>query len=82
MNAQLETARKFVDMHKNSDIENWHPLGVSGAGKLETIYHNLVNDVYGETREENPGELQIEISGNESYNGHPVLFEFERLNDE
>ena len=76
---KIEIAQNFVDMHKDNNIDNWQPLQVfEQTKKLETIYDNLINGVYGEVRENSFGEYEIEISGNESKSGNPIVFEWDK----
>lgn len=71
---KAEIARAFVDAHKNSSLEEWQPMNVfDEEEKLNTIYNNMVNDVYGECRQED-GEYQIEIDRFDSITGAPQIF--------
>ena len=76
MNDKIKIAADYVALHIDSDLENWTPFNKSKTEKLETIYNNLINDVYGEVREIEPGRYEIEIGSLESKTGSSILFEF------
>lgn len=83
MTNKTQIAADYVALHKDSDLDNWSPYYqpapakiLNKREKLETIYNNLINDVYGETREIAPGTYEIEICSNDSKTGAPILFEF------
>ena len=76
MNDKIKIAADYVALHKDSDLENWTPFNKSKTEKLETIYNNLINHVYGEVRELELGRFEIEIGSLESTTGAPILFEF------
>ena len=81
MNDKTSIAADYVALHKDSDLENWTPFNKSKTEKLETIYNNLINDVYGEGRELEPGRYEIEIGSLESKTGAPILFEFNQSSE-
>jgi hypothetical protein len=83
MTNKTQIAADYIALHKDSNINNWsgyyESVGCytsSRSEKLEAIYDNLINDVYGETREIAPGKYEIEICSNDSKTGAPILFEF------
>lgn len=80
MTNKTQIAADYIALHKDSNINNWSgSVGCytsSRSEKLEAIYNNLINDVYGETREIAPGKYEIEICSNDSKTGAPILFEF------
>ena len=71
-------AYDFIRQHKNADVDNWAPYNLSSeAAKLERIFNNLEQGVYGEVTTHHDGIREVEISGHESATGNPVLFEWE-----
>jgi len=59
------------------DINNWRPMELSNDKKYLEIYNRLASGSYGEVRENDFDEYEIEISGNESKTGNPIIFEWE-----
>ena len=68
-----QIALAYVEAHKACNPDDWGPLDVLGNGKLDMIYNNMVNDVYGEHRVEDGGH-ELEISKHDSHNGQSILF--------
>ena len=69
MKNKKETVQAYLDLHKNE----FFPMP-----DYETVFANMIGDVYGECRCENEktGLYEIEISANETKSGNPVLFTF------
>lgn len=73
-NAQkVDIAQDFVSLHKDSDIDNWQPMGVFGEEKLLAIYANMVDGEYGECTLED-GFYEVEIGRFEHKDGHAYMF--------
>jgi len=71
MNTKAEIAQEYIDLHNPN-------IAPHVEYDLESIYENIVNEVYGETRETGIGRfLEVEIGSHESSTGNPVLFTFE-----
>ena len=72
MNKKTEIVKAYLDLHK----EEFSPRPSD-----ETIFNNMIGDVYGECRCENAetGEYEIEISASDSKSGNSVLFDFQYL---
>jgi len=74
-----EIAKDFVNLHKENNIENWQPLHVFIENeKLLIIWNYLMGGTYGEVRENDYDEYEIEIPGNQSKTGNPIIFEWEK----
>ena len=78
MKTKVEIANNFILSHK--EIEEWAPFHLSGDAKLEHIFNNILQGLYGECREVDDllrsGEYEIEISSHDSRSGNSVLFNF------
>lgn len=84
---KIQTAKDFVAAHKNSNIDDWQPLGKSGDEKYLAIYANIVDGVYGECRTNekcdddgnvisHATDFEIEISCDDNVDNRSVLFTF------
>lgn len=69
MKNNVETVQAFLDLHKNEFL----PMP-----DYVTIFSNMIGGVYGECRRvsDNQNLYELEISGNETKSGNPVLFTF------
>lgn len=65
---QKSIAVRFINKHKHAS-NDW-------AFNIHTIFNNLESGIYGEVREEFPGEYSIEIGKHESKSGRAEIFEF------
>ena len=67
--SKKQTVQEFLNLHKNE----FFPLP-----DYQTVFANMIGNVYGDCRCENEktGLYEIEISANESTSGNPVLFTF------
>ncbi len=85
---EIDIALDYVSKHKNNNIENWLPFYLVGDEKCQFIYTNLINDVYGECRdnaeynedgdEVKPAtEYEVEIPGYQTITGNPVIYQWE-----
>ena len=72
MKNKAEIVQAYLDLHK----DEFFPRPTD-----ETIFNNMIGDVYGECRTENAetGLYEIEISSSDSKSGNPVLFDFRHL---
>ena len=80
MKTKTEIAHDFILSHKAIDVDSWTPFDLSGDAKLEKIFNNLMQGLYGECNEVDhlvgSGEYEIEIDSHDSRSGNPVLFYF------
>ena len=77
METRIEIAERFINSHKASNLGAWTPMTLTGDEKLDTIYNNLKEGLYGECRVEvESGEYELEIAGHDSTTGRPQLFTF------
>ena len=76
MKTKTEIAHDFILSHKKIDLDSWTPLHLSGDAKLEHIFNNILQGLYGECEELESGEYEIEIDSHDSRSGNPVLFYF------
>ena len=69
MNNKKETVQAFLDLHKNEFL----PMP-----DYVTIFSNMIGGVYGECRQvfDDKQLYELEISGDETKSGNPVLFTF------
>ena len=65
-----QIALDYVAMHRDNNIDDWQPIGVSGDAKLKIIYGNLIAGQYGEIV-----DGCVEIAARESKHGRPILYE-------
>lgn len=84
MNRLAEMGKNFVELHKNSDLNDWHNnLNYKNdEAKYKEIHGNLFGGLYGHVEEDineddNCIDCSIEISGCHSHSGNPIIFEFE-----
>ncbi len=75
----IAVARDFLDLHKDSSLDDWQLGGATDDDKLMVLYSNLVDGVYGECRNNGLDELEVDIPGNLRNDGNPYLFAFEPL---
>jgi len=73
---KIEIAKDYIASHKESDVTDWQPVGSDDEAKFLIIYENMMNDVYGEARKNDFGDMELEIGSYESNNGNPVIFEW------
>jgi hypothetical protein len=64
------TVQEFISLHNEYNAEHLQ------SQPVDVIYSNILNDLYGETRDLGDGWVELEISGLDSFNGNPVLFNF------
>lgn len=76
MDNQNKIAQNFVDLHKDSNPENWQSFGFTNQQKLTSIYQNLISGMYGELKEETEGEYKIEISSLDREDKNPFIYQF------
>jgi len=76
MKTKTEIAHDFILSHKKIDLDSWTPFDLSGDAKLEQIFNNILQGLYGECEELESGEYEIEIDSHDSRSGNPVLFYF------
>ena len=80
MKTKVEIANNFILSHRQIDVDEWAPFHLSGDAKLEHIFNNILQGLYGECREVDDllgsGEYEIEISSHDSRSGNSVLFNF------
>tara|TARA_R100000908_G_C3693499_1_gene106884 strand:- start:68 stop:415 length:348 start_codon:yes stop_codon:yes gene_type:complete len=69
MRNKKETVQAFLDLHKNEFL----PMP-----DYVTIFSNMIGGVYGECRQvfDDKQLYELEISGDETKSGNPVLFTF------
>lgn len=75
-----ETAKNFVALHKENDIENWTAFLTGEQDPLLTIYYNLMEEATCTNIDEESSDcakFYCEIGSHESKSGNPILFEFE-----
>ena len=80
MKTKAEIANDFILSHKAIDVDLWAPYHLSGDAKLEQIFNNILQGLYGECNEVDhlvgSGEYEIEIPSGYSRSGNAVLFYF------
>ena len=84
MKTKAEIANDFILLHKAIDVDSWSPFHLSGDAKLEHIFNNILQGLYGECNEllsrvdhrVGSGEYEIEIPSHNSRSGNPVFFYF------
>lgn len=74
MKTKAEIANDFILLHKEIDRDAWAPFHLSGDAKLEHIFNNILQGLYGECN--GSGEYEIEVSSHDSRSGNSVLFYF------
>jgi len=76
MKTKTEIANDFILLHKEIDRDAWVPFHLSGDAKLEQIFNNILQGLYGRCEELESGEYEIEIDSHDSRSGNSVLFYF------
>ena len=80
MKTKAEIAHSFILSHKAIDVDAWAPYHLSGDAKLEQIFNNILQGLYGECNEVDhligSGEYEIEIDSHYSRLGKSILFYF------
>jgi hypothetical protein len=80
MKTKAEIANSFILSHKAIDVDAWAPFHLSGDAKLEQIFNNILQGLYGECNEVDhlvgSGEYEIEIDSHYSRSGNSILFYF------
>jgi hypothetical protein len=80
MKTKAEIANDFILLHKETDRDAWAPFHLSGDAKLEHIFNNILQGLYGECNEVDhlvgSGEYEIEIPSHNNRSGNPILFYF------
>ena len=80
MKTKIDIAHDFILSHKEIDLDAWTPFHLSGDAKLEQIFNNILQGLYGECNEVDhlvgSGEYEIEVSSHDSRSGNPVFFYF------
>jgi hypothetical protein len=81
---KIEIAKDYIKNHKNTDIWGWaEQSNALTAGNPENnillnVYDKLMSGDFGEVKENDYDEYEIEISGHESKSGNPIIFEWEK----
>jgi len=85
METKEEIAKRFISEHKNDNIEEWLSCDrfiqnniLSG---LLNIYSNLIGGEFGDCRETDFGDFEIEISKHETKSMQTVIFSFNKLGE-
>ena len=72
----IDIAKSYVDLHAQSDIDLWELNTQSKKSRFLEVFFKMTNGTYGEVRQLDLDDWEIEIGAMWSHSGNPIIFTF------